>query len=48
MEKFEAECNEKVRNVQHVPEAAVNSLREHVREYAITITLHYNYHLCFL
>ena len=31
METFEAQCQEKVRNIQQALEAEVNTLREHVR-----------------
>ena len=39
MENFEAECQEKVCNVQQALEVELNSLREHVRECTITTLL---------
>ena len=36
MANFEAECNEKVHNIQQAHEAKVISFREHVRECTIT------------
>ena len=38
MEKFEAECQQKVHNVQQALDTEMISLKEHVRECTITIT----------
>ena len=39
MESFEAECQEKVRKIQKKLEEEMTSLRKHVRECTISVTI---------